>query len=64
MQNSSKKVSKYLLNHNTEGLEIHIKSPVEATKIFFKKESEKEKILFLLRGMFLRDYLTDFVSYS
>ncbi len=53
-----KKVEAYLPNHDTEGLEIHIKSPVEATK--FSLERIKEGLdTISVTGNVLRDYLTD-----
>lgn len=53
-----KKVEAYLPNHDTEGLEIHIKSPVEATK--FSLERIKDGLdTISVTGNVLRDYLTD-----
>ena len=53
-----KKVNKYLPNHNTEGLEIHILSPVEAT-LFTLKRIKEGKDTISVSGNVLRDYLTD-----
>ena len=53
-----KKVNTYLQDHDTSGLEIHIKSPVEATK--FSLERIKEGLdTISVTGNVLRDYLTD-----
>ena len=53
-----KKVNLYLADHNTEGLEIHIKSPVDATR--FSLERIKEGLdTISVTGNVLRDYLTD-----
>lgn len=52
------KVKKYLPNHDTEGLEILIKSPVEATKYTLERiKAGKDTIS--VTGNVLRDYLTD-----
>jgi len=53
-----KKVNQYLPNHNTEGLEIHIKSPVEATKFSLERIRKGEDTI-SVTGNVLRDYLTD-----
>ncbi len=53
-----KKVEAYLPNHDTSGLEIHIKSPVDA--INFSLERIKDgKDTISVTGNVLRDYLTD-----
>ena len=52
------KVKKYLPMHNTEGLEIHIMSPVEATK-FSLERIKAGKDTISVTGNVLRDYLTD-----
>ena len=52
------KVNKYLPDHDTSGLEIHIMSPVEATR--FSLERIKEGLdTISVTGNVLRDYLTD-----
>jgi isocitrate dehydrogenase len=52
------KVNLYLKDHDTEGLEIHIMSPVDATR--FSCERMKEgKDTISVTGNVLRDYLTD-----
>lgn len=52
------KVEKYLKDHDTTGLELHIMSPVEATR--FSCERIKEgKDTISVTGNVLRDYLTD-----
>ena len=53
-----KKVKRYLLDHNTEGLEILIKSPVEATKFSLERIKEGKDTI-SVTGNVLRDYLTD-----
>ncbi len=53
-----KKVSKYLPNHNTEGLEILILSPVEATNYTLARVKKGEDTI-SVTGNVLRDYLTD-----
>jgi len=52
------KVNRYLKNHDTKGLEIHIMSPVEATR-FSIKRMKKGKDTISATGNVLRDYLTD-----
>ena len=53
-----KKVNAYLPEHNTDGLEIHILAPVEATK--FSLERIKQGLdTISVTGNVLRDYLTD-----
>ncbi|TNE54507.1 MAG: NADP-dependent isocitrate dehydrogenase [Bacteroidetes bacterium] len=53
-----KKVEKYLPDHNTEGLELHILSPKEAT-LFSLKRIKDGKDTISVTGNVLRDYLTD-----
>jgi len=52
------KVKKYLQNHDTNGLEILIKSPVEATR-FSLERIRAGKDTISVTGNVLRDYLTD-----
>ncbi len=53
-----KKVELYLADHQTDGLEIHIMPPVEATR--FSLERIKEGLdTISVSGNVLRDYLTD-----
>ncbi|MBT8295508.1 MAG: NADP-dependent isocitrate dehydrogenase [Gramella sp.] len=53
-----KKVNKYLPDHNTEGLEIKIMAPTEATKYTLERvKAGKDTIS--VTGNVLRDYLTD-----
>lgn len=52
------KVKKYLPMHNTEGLEIHIMSPIEATR-FSLERIKAGKDTISVTGNVLRDYLTD-----
>ncbi|TBW26728.1 NADP-dependent isocitrate dehydrogenase [Gramella sp. KN1008] len=53
-----KKVNKYLPDHNTEGLEIKILAPTEATKYTLERvKAGKDTIS--VTGNVLRDYLTD-----
>ncbi len=52
------KLNKYLPDHDTSGLEIHIMSPTEATKFSLERvRSGKDTIS--ATGNVLRDYLTD-----
>ena len=52
------KVNQYLPEHDTDGLEIHIMSPVEATR--FSLERIKQGLdTISVTGNVLRDYLTD-----
>ncbi len=53
-----KKVNIYLKNHDTNGLEFHILSPVEATK-FTLERTKKGLDTISVTGNVLRDYLTD-----
>jgi isocitrate dehydrogenase len=53
-----KKVNKYLPSHNTDGLDIRIMSPVEATKFTVERLAKGEDTI-SVTGNVLRDYLTD-----
>jgi isocitrate dehydrogenase len=53
-----KKVNKYLKDHDTEGLEIHIMTPIEATRYSIKRMKEGKDTI-SVTGNVLRDYLTD-----
>jgi isocitrate dehydrogenase len=53
-----KKVNLYLKNHDTKDLEIHIMSPVEATRFSIKRMKEGKDTI-SVTGNVLRDYLTD-----
>lgn len=53
-----KKVNKYLPEHDTDGLEIQILSPVEATR-FTLERVRAGKDTISVTGNVLRDYLTD-----
>ncbi|ANW96150.1 isocitrate dehydrogenase [Wenyingzhuangia fucanilytica] len=53
-----KKVNKYLGDHNTDGLEILIKSPIEATKYTLERVKAGLDTI-SVTGNVLRDYLTD-----
>lgn len=53
-----KKVKTYLPNHNTEGLDISILSPIEATKVTLER-CHKGLDTISVTGNVLRDYLTD-----
>jgi isocitrate dehydrogenase len=52
------KVERYLADHNTEGLEFHILSPVEATQLSIARIREGKDTV-SVTGNVLRDYLTD-----
>jgi isocitrate dehydrogenase len=52
------KVNQYLSDHKTDGLEIHIMSPIEATR-FSLEHIKKGKDVISVTGNVLRDYLTD-----
>lgn len=52
------KVNEYLPQHDTSGLEIHIKSPVEATKFSLARIKDGKDTI-SVTGNVLRDYLTD-----
>ncbi|MGD1846106.1 MAG: NADP-dependent isocitrate dehydrogenase [Salibacteraceae bacterium] len=53
-----KKVHTYLSEHDTEGLDIHIKKPVEATRFSIARIREGKDTI-SVTGNVLRDYLTD-----
>jgi len=53
-----KKVEQYLPTHNTDGLEILIKSPVEAIRFSLERIKEGRDTI-SVTGNVLRDYLTD-----
>ncbi|MDP8220847.1 MAG: NADP-dependent isocitrate dehydrogenase [Candidatus Stygibacter frigidus] len=53
-----KKVELYLKDHNTDGLQIHIMNPVEATR-FSLERMKVGKDTISVTGNVLRDYLTD-----
>ena len=53
-----KKVEKYLNDHDTNGLDIHIMSPVEATRFSVDRIRKGEDTI-SVTGNVLRDYLTD-----
>jgi isocitrate dehydrogenase len=53
-----RKVHEYLEDHDTTGLEILIKSPVEATKYSIQRMKEGKDTI-SVTGNVLRDYLTD-----
>ncbi|MFD5556468.1 NADP-dependent isocitrate dehydrogenase [Streptomyces sp. NPDC127068] len=52
------KVKTYLLEHDTEGLDIKVLSPVEATKLSVERIRRGENTI-SVTGNVLRDYLTD-----
>lgn len=52
------KVGEYLQEHDTEGLDIRIMSPVEATKLSVERIRRGENTI-SVTGNVLRDYLTD-----
>ena len=52
------KVERYLKDYDTSGLEIHIKSPVEATRFSLERIKEGKDTI-SVTGNVLRDYLTD-----
>ncbi|MBI5192136.1 MAG: NADP-dependent isocitrate dehydrogenase [Nitrospirae bacterium] len=52
------KVNKYLKDHDTNGLEIHIMSPIDATR-FSLERIRAGKDTISVTGNVLRDYLTD-----
>ncbi len=52
------KVNRYMKNHDITGLEIHIMSPVEATRFSIKRMKEGKDTI-SVTGNVLRDYLTD-----
>lgn len=53
-----KKVNKYLPNHDTEGLDIKILAPVEATNFTLERIKDGKDTI-SVTGNVLRDYLTD-----
>ena len=53
-----KKVNVYLKNHDTDGLDIHIMSPVDATQFSLDRIIEGKDTI-SVTGNVLRDYLTD-----
>jgi isocitrate dehydrogenase len=53
-----KKVEKYLKDHDTKGLEIHIMSPQDAMKFTLDRVRKGENTI-SVTGNVLRDYLTD-----
>ncbi|WP_020210082.1 NADP-dependent isocitrate dehydrogenase [Gilvimarinus chinensis] len=53
-----KKVEAYLPEHDTEGLDIRILSPVEATRVTLQRAKDGEDTI-SVTGNVLRDYLTD-----
>ncbi|MBK1827207.1 NADP-dependent isocitrate dehydrogenase [Haloferula rosea] len=53
-----KKVQAYLPDHDTEGLELPIMSPVEATKFTLQRLKDGKETI-SVTGNVLRDYLTD-----
>ena len=53
-----KKVEKYLADHDTDGLELHILSPIEATNFTLKRMKSGADTI-SVSGNVLRDYLTD-----
>ena len=53
-----KKLEKYLPNFDTEGLEIHVKAPTEATRFSLNRIKEGVDTI-SATGNVLRDYLTD-----
>lgn len=53
-----KKVKKYLKDYDTDGLELLIKAPVEATKFSLERIKEGKDTI-SVTGNVLRDYLTD-----
>ncbi|QQL43680.1 NADP-dependent isocitrate dehydrogenase [Sulfuriroseicoccus oceanibius] len=52
------KVNTYLQDHDTEGLELHIMSPVEATEFSLARIKDGKDTI-SVTGNVLRDYLTD-----
>ena len=57
-KNLIEKVNTYLKDHNTDGLDIQIMSPIEATKYSLKRVLAGENTI-SVTGNVLRDYLTD-----
>jgi len=56
--NLLEKVHKYLQDHDTSGLEIHVMTPLEATKFSCQRIKEGKDTI-SVSGNVLRDYLTD-----
>ena len=56
--NLIEKVNRYLGDHDTEGLEIHIMAPAEATRFSLERIKEGKDTI-SVTGNVLRDYLTD-----
>jgi isocitrate dehydrogenase len=52
------KVNKYLPDHDTDGLEIHILAPAEATRFSLQRIGQGQDTI-SVTGNVLRDYLTD-----
>ncbi|RRD03701.1 NADP-dependent isocitrate dehydrogenase [Arachnia propionica] len=57
-RNLKAKVEQYLADHDTTGLEIHVLSPVEATRFSVERIRRGENTI-SVTGNVLRDYLTD-----
>ena len=57
-RNVKAKVERYLADHDTDGLDIRIMSPVEATKFSVERIRRGENTI-SVTGNVLRDYLTD-----
>ena len=57
-RNVADKVATYLADHDTEGLDIRVLSPVEATKLSVERIRRGENTI-SVTGNVLRDYLTD-----
>ncbi|WP_130470788.1 NADP-dependent isocitrate dehydrogenase [Candidatus Magnetaquicoccus inordinatus] len=53
-----KKVERYLKDHDTSGLQLHIMSPVDATQFSLERMKRTEDTI-SVTGNVLRDYLTD-----
>ncbi len=53
-----KKVNRYLKDHDTAGLDIHIMSPVKATRFSVERMAKAQDTI-SVTGNVLRDYLTD-----
>ncbi|NQZ75008.1 MAG: NADP-dependent isocitrate dehydrogenase [Ekhidna sp.] len=53
-----KKVNTYLSDHDTDGLQIHVMAPIEATKFSIERIRKGEDTI-SVTGNVLRDYLTD-----
>jgi len=53
-----RKVNTYLPNHDTDGLDIHIMSPVDATRFSLQRMKDGKDTI-SVAGNVLRDYLTD-----